>query len=785
MRRIFIFFFYRALLIAAFPFILIYLLIRVVRDSCYLNGLGERFGFLTPSFDRTIPGGIWLHAVSVGEVVSSLELVRRLRDAYPETRIFVSCGTLAGREVAQEKFAKLADGVFFAPLDYCFAVRRVLRIIRPNILIVLETEIWPNLYREAKRGGCGVVIVNGRISPKAFPSYSRWRWFFAEVLALPDRILVQSDEDRQHYLDLGAPAGRVSTSGNLKYDFHPQSGVIPSVLQEFFERVKPGQIWIAASTTAPTNDSIDEDDAVIAAFGQLAGAHPGLMLIVAPRKPERFDAVAQKLAEAGLAFARRSELPSNVSARVLLLDSIGELGALFAVADVVLMGGTLTHRGGHNILEPAIFGKPVIIGPHMENFPEIAARFRAGEAVLSIDGAEQIATAVDQLLRDRRFAEDLGRRARELAEAQRGATDRALAVIADVRSNAFPKSLPYGPLRPALWLMSQLWRIGGNLKRHRYLARQQHLGKPVISIGGIAMGGTGKTPMVRWLTKQLHRDHHKPAILTRGYRRQSPEARTVFAAGDKAPVPITGDEAQLYLRDGVAHLGIGADRAAAGVLLERKFDPDIFILDDGFQHARLYRDLDIVLLDAMDPFAGGALFPLGRLREPLEALKRASAFVITRCVPGDNYMGLRSKLADINPDAPIFLSRVVPECWVDAVTGDRLPLEALRDKPSAAFCGLGNPASFWSTLAALGYRPARMSAFSDHHRYTAADLAELASGSNVLLTTEKDAMNLPPDTFPAAIFWLIIGIEMDEAEQFNNLVQARIDAAYGLGRKPY
>ena len=757
----------------------------MVRDPRYLNGLGERFGFLTPSFDRTIPGGIWLHAVSVGEVVSSLELVRRLREAYPQTRIFVSCGTLAGREVAQEKFAKLADGIFFAPLDYCFAVRRVLRIIRPNMIIVLETEIWPNLYREAKRAGCGLVIVNGRISPKAFPSYKRWRWFFAEVLAVPDRILVQSDEDRQHYLDLGAPADRVSIAGNLKYDFNPQSGVIHSAIEEFLKRAKPPRIWIAASTTAATDDSIDEDDAVIAAFDQLADAHQDLMLIVAPRKPERFDVVAQKFAEAGLAFARRSELPSNLPARVLLLDSIGELGALFAVAEVVLMGGTLTHRGGHNILEPAIFGKPVVLGPHMENFPEIAARFRAGNAVLGIDGPDEIATAIDRLLRDSPFAENLGRRAKELAEAQRGATDRALAVIADVRSNMFPTSLPYGPLRPALWLVSQLWRIGGNLKRRRSFARQQHLGKPVISIGGIAMGGSGKTPMVRWLATQLQRDRRTPAILTRGYRRQSTEACTVVSAGEKAPVSITGDEAQLYLRDGVAHLGISADRAAAGVLLERKFNPDIFILDDGFQHARLFRDLDIVLLDAMDPFAGGALFPLGRLREPLEALERASAFVITRCAAGDNHTGLSAKLANINPHAPIFLSRVVPECWVDAVTGDRLPLEALRNMPSAAFCGLGNPASFWSTLAALGYRPARKCAFSDHHRYTAADLAELVSGSNVLLTTEKDAMNLPPGTFPAAIFWLIIGIEMDEAEQFNNLVQARIDAAYGLGRKPY
>ncbi len=778
MRRKLIFFFYRILQAAAIPFILSYFLFRGLLDKRDFRAITQRFGFLPGSYQRTASGALWLHAVSVGEVLSSGELVRRLRSDHPGAPLFLSCGTLAGKQAAEDKFAALTDGIFYAPLDYCFAVRRVLRHIRPSAVIVLETEIWPNLYRETKRSGAALVSVNGRISPRALPKYLKFRWFFKSVLDLPDRILVQSEEDGASYLRLGAPPSRVIVAGNLKYDFVPNSANIPQPVEQFLSRTKPSQIWIAASTTAPSNQStIDEDDAVIDAFLKLQIQHPGLLLILAPRKPERFGVVAQKLQAAGIPYARRTSLEPNQIASVLLLDSIGELSTLFGLANVVLMGGTITDRGGHNILEPAFFAKPIIIGPHMENFPEIAARFRAGNAVQQIEHSGELAQAVADLLNNPERAQALGERARVLAEAQRGATSRALEAIENDRAKAIPHVLPYGPIHPVLWALSQIWRAGGVVKRRRDLAGQRRLAIPVISIGGIAMGGTGKTPMAGFLAEKLSARGYAPAILTRGYGRTASEPIVILAAGQQAPAAITGDEPQIFLRDGFAPLGIGSDRYESGKRMEREFQPGLFLLDDGFQHARLHRDMDIVLIDGLDPLAGGELFPLGRLREPLSALRRATTFVITRTTGG----GVRHALSLWNPTAAIFQSRIVPTHWTNLATGEHCNPESLQCVAAAAFCGLANPDAFWSTLASLGIKPSLKSSFPDHHRYSAGEIQRLASraaslGAKVLLTTEKDSINLPPATAgliaPVQLLWLKIKLEVEEEAAFLDHIAA-------------
>ncbi len=203
---------------AASPFILVYFVLRIARNPRYLSRFPERLGFLPDAFRQAVPGAIWLHAVSVGEVLSAVGLLRRLRAQLPSAPLFVSTTTLAGRALADQKLQGLSDGVFYAPLDYCFAVRRVLRTLRPAVLVVAETEIWPNLYREAKRTGCGLVVVNGRISDRAEPRYRRLAWFFRRVLRWPDPILAQSEISRRRYLALGAPAERVVDAGNLKYD---------------------------------------------------------------------------------------------------------------------------------------------------------------------------------------------------------------------------------------------------------------------------------------------------------------------------------------------------------------------------------------------------------------------------------------------------------------------------------------------------------------------------------------------------------------------------------------
>lgn len=777
---------YWAVRAAAFPLLVFYFLYRAVRDPRYSGRFSERLGAEPTSFHPTPPGAIWLHAVSVGEVISAAGLLREIRERTPSIPLYLSVSTLAGRELADERLAPLVDGIFYPPIDYAFAIRRVLARIRPSALVILETEIWPVLYNEAKRAGCALLVVNGRISDRAFPRYRRWKVFFSEALRRPDAILVQSARDAARYLELGAASDRVHAIGNLKYDAEPSRSEPPRMVVELIARLTPQNIWIAASTMPGIDaNDVDEDDAVIAAFAQLARTHPRLLLILVPRRPERFDEVEAKLRAAEVRYVRRSQdtPPAGLALPcVLLLDSIGELASLFPLATVIFMGGTLAHRGGHNVLEPAACRKPIVTGPHLENFTAIAEEFRAQDAFVEIASPSQLAAAIARLLDDPALCETLGSRAATLAASKRGATRKALAEILRWQDLAVPCWSRLSPARFLLAPLSWLWATVSAFEQRRKMARARRLDTPVVSIGGISMGGAGKTPMVDHLAERLSEMGHHPAILTRGYRRRSIAPSILVEAGEPAPVSFTGDEAQIFVQSGFAHSGIGADRFETGRLLEEKYRPDIFLLDDGFQHTRLRRDLDLVLIDALNPFAGGAVFPLGALREPMSALARAGVFVIMRAASDREYAGLVRRLREFNPHAPIFRARLEHRYWIDYRS--RQPQNSLP-QPVTAFCGLANPASFWGTLRALHVAPVFHWAFADHHHYTCAEIQRLAQqakmhGSNVLLTTEKDAMNLPESAAPflkntgVELYWLKIGVVIEREDQLLDLIASKM-----------
>lgn len=727
-----------------------------------------------------------MHAISVGEVISATVLLRELRDRNTAIPIFVSVGTVAGRDVAEEKLSGIVNGIFYAPVDYAIPVRRVLRRIRPAAVVILETEIWPILYREVKRAGASLVIMNGRISDRTFPRYRRLRFIFGPVLRLADAIFVQTPRDRARYVDAGAPAERIEVLGNLKYDAAPQRGEPPPLILSVIEKLRPTAVWIAASTMPPADSSdVDEDEVVLEVFHELAGKHPGLLLILVPRRPERFDEAELLLRESGIPYMRRSRSlidPALALPCVVLLDSIGELSSLFPLADVVFMGGSLARRGGHNLLEPAACGRAIIAGPHMENFAGIAAEFREHYAMLAIHSADELAPAVEKLIQDARLREDLGAGATELAAKRRGATRKAVAEILRWYDLAVPSGKSMRHLKPLRWFLAQCWTIATYWNQRRNVSRARRLDTPVVSVGGISMGGSGKTPMVDYLAECLGQRGRHPAILTRGYLRQSIATSIVVEAGKEVPVSVTGDEAQIFVQSGHAHAGIGADRWSTGRLLEQNYQPDVILLDDGFQHRRLARDLDIVLIDALRPFGDSAVFPMGALREPLSALARAHAFVITRSSPEREYCGIRNRLRVLNPGAPIFRSRIEPRYWVNTRTGQPAhPPEA----PAAAFCGLANPASFWTTLRTLGIAPVFTWTFGDHHRYRPTQLQRLAQqarrhGASVLLTTEKDAMNLPERATEVLLeasvelYWLKIGIQVEREEKLIELIESKI-----------
>jgi 3-deoxy-D-manno-octulosonic-acid transferase len=403
----------------------------------------------TPSLDK-LPadraGAIWIHAVSVGELLSSVALAKRLKEACPGRPLVVSTTTITGQSLARERLP-FADAIFYFPLDWSFCVRRVLLAARPSLVVVLETEIWPNFLREARRQNIPVLFIGGRISDRSFARYQRYlskfgfflRPFLRSALGNASAFLMQSEKDAERIRTLGAPAERVSVSGNLKYDMElPAATPLSSWLEAEARRQGRSPIVVAGSVVAA------EEPLALIAFGVLQGEHPNALLVLAPRKPERFEAAADFIHESRRKFIRRSQLalsahvngvaagnngsiPRDVT--VILLDTIGELASLYRLADGAFVGGSLVPSGGHNILEPAAFGKIPVFGPSMENFSEIAARFVTADAAIQVESPEDAGVAWIELLRNPERRQKMGENAKHLVDSSRGATDRALAEI--------------------------------------------------------------------------------------------------------------------------------------------------------------------------------------------------------------------------------------------------------------------------------------------------------------------------------------------------------------------
>jgi 3-deoxy-D-manno-octulosonic-acid transferase len=435
-----------------------YWLVQGLRHGKYLSNLGQRLGLSFPSLrnlavDR--PGAIWIHAVSVGEVLSGVTLARHLKETYPARPLVVSTTTITGQALAQERMP-FADAVFYFPLDWAFGVRRALRAVKPAIVIILETEMWPNFLREARRREIPVLFISGRISDRSFARYQSYlglfgfflRPFLRGALSGANAFLMQSENDAARIRALGASADCVRVSGNLKYDLElPARTPLANWLETEARRGGRTPLIVAGSIVA------SEEPLALIAFGTLQGEHPHALLVLAPRKPERFEAAAEFIHESHRQYIRRSQLPvpapSNAAAQngdatipedvtVLLLDSIGELASLYRLADGALVGGSLVPSGGHNILEPAAFGKIPVFGPSMENFSEMAARFVAAGAAIQVESPEDAGVAWIELLRNPERRRKMGDAARGLVEGSRGATDRALAEIAKYLPAASP-----------------------------------------------------------------------------------------------------------------------------------------------------------------------------------------------------------------------------------------------------------------------------------------------------------------------------------------------------------
>jgi 3-deoxy-D-manno-octulosonic-acid transferase len=423
---------YSLLTLIAFMIVSPYFVYQAIRYKKYIGSFRQRLGFLPLSFNFDGDASIWIHAVSVGEVLMARALAADLKARYPRLRLFLSTTTMTGQQIARRNL-QFVDGVFYFPFDWAFIVRRTLAIVKPRLFIMMETEIWPNLLRVCRRQGVKTVVINGRISQRSYPRYRLVRFLFRRVLGDVDRFCMQSEESARRLISLGADAARITVTGSLKFDSlelpsaRPHGKARERVLRFF--RIAPTRTVIVAGSTMR-----GEEEVVLRAFRTLKHAQPSALCVLAPRQPERFGEVERLARDAGFTALRRTELLIDAEPRadVVVLDTIGELAQVYQLATAVFVGGSLADLGGHNILEPAIFGKPIVFGPHMQNFREIADAFLANEAAVQVQSErdfdeELIALVTDPVRRAR-----MGAAARALVEANRGAKEKTLAIIAEL-----------------------------------------------------------------------------------------------------------------------------------------------------------------------------------------------------------------------------------------------------------------------------------------------------------------------------------------------------------------
>ena len=396
-----------------------YWLVQMARHGKYRKGLAERLGRVParlrlPEKEEPV---MWVHAVSVGEVLAVAGLVGELGGRFPRHRIFISTTTDSGQELARKRFGE--DRVFYFPMDFGFAIRPYLKALRPQMAAIAETEFWPNFMRLAHASGARIAVVNARISDRSWPSYWRFRGFIRRLLVNVDLFLAQTEEDAARLRDIGAPAERVRVAGNLKFDI---PGPEPPAI---VERVRRSMATSAAGPVLVCGSTVEgEEPLLLKAFENLLVQHPRAVMMLAPRHPERFAAAAALLEQMSIHFCRRSEWNGEALAGgVFLLDTIGELAALYALADIAFVGGSLVPRGGHNILEPAQHGVAIVVGTHNENFRDIVSLFQKRDAVRIVRVAE-LPLALLELLANDEERRALGRRAAEIVRLQAGATAR-------------------------------------------------------------------------------------------------------------------------------------------------------------------------------------------------------------------------------------------------------------------------------------------------------------------------------------------------------------------------
>lgn len=410
---------YSLLLYLALPFVLLFFWFRGRRDPAYRRGLSQRLGHIDSD---TGPGCLLVHAASVGEVIAATPVIQCLGQRYPDVPLVVTTMTPTGAERVQAAFASTVRH-YYLPLDLPHAVRRFLTRLNPSVLVIMETEVWPNLVHACNRRGIPVVLANARMSERSEQGYTRFRFLSRPLFEGLDWVAAQAQPDATRFGNLGVRAGRLAVTGSIKYDVSIDEATRAGA-GELRGQIGARPVWIAASTHE------GEDEQVLDAHARLLERQPDALLILVPRHRERFDSVFAEIGRRGLNVARRSRGEPPGSAAVYLADTMGELLMLFGAADIAFIGGSLIERGGHNPLEAAAWGMPILTGPHVFNFATVFERLEAEGGVVRVDGGAELGQALVTVLEDAEARQRMGERASAVVEANRGAVERLVDGIA-------------------------------------------------------------------------------------------------------------------------------------------------------------------------------------------------------------------------------------------------------------------------------------------------------------------------------------------------------------------
>ena len=780
---------YNLLMIGAFFLVMPYFIYRSICEKGFTKRLRQSLGGIHDEEIEAVAqkGCIWIHGASVGEIVATSPLVKEIRKAMPH-------------QIIPE-----ADAIIYFPLDMPFVSESVVKRIRPRIFMPVETELWPNLLRALRERNIPVMMVNGRISEKSVKTYRYLLGIWDDMLNTVSRFCMQSSIDADYIRHLGADPSKIYVTGNTKFD-----QTYAEVTQEDLDGYKKelgiegAYPVIVAGSTHPS-----EEKAMLEAFKTIKESYPNARLVIAPRKPERTGEIVRLVGNFGYDVGLRSKLLKLDGSRpqypVLVIDTIGELGRIYSVGDVVFVGGSLINHGGHNVLEPAAHAKPIIVGPSMQNFKDSYSLLSKVGACKMVNGVPELTKELLDIIQNDERRAKMGAASLQVIKENRGAAVRSIEYLEDLlRITTVPAtimtryptnirnlkddggislrngdfiiqyvyqlvhgaevSLAGNILLFVLRFFSFLYEFGVCSKLWLYKVgffNQKKLDCCVISIGNITVGGTGKTPTAQKVAAMIKNMGYRVVILNRGYRSHWDKELGVVSDGKKIFMTAyeAGDEAYLMAKTlpGIPVV-IGKNRAVTGQYAVDKLNAEVIIMDDGYQHWHLYRDLDVVLVDTYNMFGNGSLLPRGTLREPLKHLDRAGLFLLTKTDQSSQFsrINLRKTLAKYNDEAPVIESIHHPKNfveiadWYKGIHENTLELSELEGKKVMVFSAIGNPSSFEQTLAGIGLDILEAIRYPDHHDYGMIEMqyiSERAASKEAvaLITTAKDAVKIPTE----------------------------------------